>query len=277
MRFSDYADADGINFSTLKHMGTSPLHYQHALRNPPSQTPAMLLGRATHTAIFEPERFQLDYAIWHGDRKGKAYLEFSDEAIQQGRSILKDTEQNTILAIRDSIRGTAEVARLLEQGYSEVSLFWNNPATGLACKGRLDWIACEGAILDLKTTCSIDQRAFALKAWSTGYFHQAAMYREAYSVASGKGILLRSGIIAVEKDPPHACRLYWLDGDSVEQAHEEYIAWLKKVRGCRETGLWPGPEPVESELSAPAWAMSAGTEEALDFEGVDESEDLKAG
>ena len=277
MRFQDYVDAPGINFSTLKHMATSPLHYQHALTNPPSQTPAMLLGRATHTAVFEPERFQLDYALWHGDRRGKAYKEFAEEATQQGRSILKETEQDTALAIRNTVKNTAEVARLLEQGHSEVSMFWKNPATGLACKGRLDWIASEGAILDLKTTCSIDQRAFALKAWTMGYFHQAAMYREAYSVASGKGILLRSGIIAVEKDPPHACRLYWLDEDSLEQAHEEYITWLEKVRECRENGLWPGPEPVESELSAPAWTMSAGIEEALDFEGVDDREDLQAG
>jgi hypothetical protein len=275
MRFSDYADAEGINFSTLKHTATSPLHYRHALKNPTSQTSAMLLGRATHTAVFEPERFQLDYALWPGDRRGKAYQEFEEEASLQGRSILKDTEHNTALAIRNAVRETAEVAKLLEQGHSEVSLFWNNPATGLACKGRLDWIACEGAILDLKTTCSIDLRAFALKAWTMGYFHQAAMYREAYSVSSGKGILLRSGIIAVEKEPPHACRLFWLAEDSLEKAREEYIGWLRLVKDCTQTGIWPGPEPVETELAAPSWALTDN--DTIDFEGVDNIEELKAG
>ena len=78
MRFADYAAAVGINFSTLKHMARSPMHYRYALEHPPAETPAMLLGRATHTAVFEPDRFQLDYAVWPGDRRGNAYLQFAE-------------------------------------------------------------------------------------------------------------------------------------------------------------------------------------------------------
>lgn len=268
MRFSDYAAAVGINFSTLKHMAKSPLHYQYALQHPPAETPAMLLGRATHTAVFEPERFQLDFALWPGDRRGNAYQQFADEATMQGRSILRESEYNTALAIRNPVRGTPEVASLLEKGFPEVSLFWNNPPTGLGCKGRLDWISVEGAILDLKTTSSIDPRAFAAHAWNMGYFHQASMYQEAYAVSSGKGLLLRCGIIAVEKDPPHACRLYWLDEDSLDRAREEYIEWLRLVKECTASGIWHGPGPVESELAAPAWAVTDN--ETVDFDGVEE-------
>jgi len=134
MRFADYAAAVGINFSTLKHMAKSPLHYRYAVENPPAETPAMLLGRATHTAVFEPERFQLNYALWPGDRRGNAYQQFADEATMQGRSILKASEYDTAQAIRNAVRGTPEVAALLEKGFPEVSLFWNNPITGLARK-----------------------------------------------------------------------------------------------------------------------------------------------
>ena len=268
MRFADYAAAVGIHFSTLKFMAKSPLHYQFAVQNPPAETPAMLLGRATHTAVFEPGRFQLDYALWPGDRRGNAYQQFADEATMQGRSILKASEYNTALAIRNSVRGTPEVAALLEKGFSEVSLFWNNPPTGLACKGRLDWISTEGAILDLKTTSSIDPRTFSAHAWNMGYFHQAAMYQEAYAISSGKGVLLRTGIIAVEKDPPHACRLYWLEEDSLDRAREEYIEWLRQVKECTASAIWPGPGPFESELAAPAWAVTDN--ESVDFDGVEE-------
>lgn len=268
MRFSDYAAAVGINFSTLKHMGKSPLHYQYAVQNPPAETPAMLLGRATHTAVFEPERFQLDFALWPGDRRGNAYQQFADEATMQDRSILRESEYNAALAIRNSVRGTPEVAALLEKGFPEVSLFWSNPPTGLSCKGRLDWISVEGAILDLKTTSSTDPRTFSTHAWNMGYFHQAAMYQEAYAVSSGKGVLLRCGIVAMEMSPPHACRLYWLDEDSLARAREEYIGWLRQVKECTASGKWPGPGPVESELAAPAWAVSDN--EAVDFDGVEE-------
>ena len=268
MPFPEYRAAPGIHFSTLRFMGQSPLHYRHAQDNPPAETQAMLLGRATHTAVFEPMRFQLDYAIWQGDRRGSAYQQFADEAAAQGRSILKEGEYNTALAIRDSVRGIPEIAALLEKGYPETSLFWVNPQTSLACKGRLDWIAGEGAILDLKTTTDIDPHAFAGHAWRMGYFHQAAMYQEGYAVSSGMGSILRYGIIAVEKEPPHACRLYWLDPDSLSRAWTEYQGWLRQVKDCIASDTWPGPGPVESELAAPSWAMTE--DEVVDFGGLEE-------
>jgi len=275
MRFSEYRAAPGCNYSTLKHMATSPMHYRHALENPPGENPAMLLGRATHTAVFEPERFQLEYAVWSASRRTNAYKEFAEECQAQGRSVLTDGEYSDVLAIRDSVRGIPVVARLLEKGRAETSLFWRNPETGVECKGRLDWIAAEKAILDLKTTMSIDESWFASQTWKMRYFHQAAMYREGYAVSSTRGTILPFGIIAVERKPPHACRLFWLDEDSMEMAHEEYVSWLERVRDCTETGVWPGPEPSETQLKAPGWV--AGREDTIDFEGVDDREDLQAG
>ncbi|HOF67815.1 MAG TPA: PD-(D/E)XK nuclease-like domain-containing protein [Candidatus Fermentibacter daniensis] len=268
MPFPEYRTAPGIHFSTLKFMGQSPLHYRYAQDNPPAETQAMLLGRATHTAVFEPMRFQLDYAIWQGDRRGTAYQQFADEAAAQGRSILKEGEYNTALAIRDSVRGIPEIAALLERGQAESSFFWVNPQTGLACKGRLDWIASEGAVLDLKTASTIDPREFSAHAWRMGYFHQATMYQEAYAITSGTGTVPRFGIIAVEKEPPHACRLFWLDPDSLSRAWTEYQGWLRQVKDCIASDTWPGPGPVESELAAPSWAMTE--DEAVDFGGLEE-------
>jgi hypothetical protein len=268
MPFTEYLAAPGIHFSTLRFMGQSPLHYRHAQDNPPAETQAMLLGRATHTAVFEPQRFQLDYAVWSGDRRGAAYQQFADEAAAQGRSILKEAEYSTALAIRDSVREIPEIAALLEKGQPETSLFWVNPQTGLACKGRLDWIAGEGSILDLKTTSSVDPRVFSAHAWRMGYFHQAVMYQEGYAISSGMGTIPRCGIIAVEKDPPYACRLFWLDPDSLIRAWSECQGWLSQVKDCQATGIWPGPGPVESELAAPAWATADN--DAVDFDGVEE-------
>ena len=277
MRFTEYAEAPGCHFSTLKHMAKSPLHYKHALENPPEETTAMLLGRATHTAVFEPERFQLEYAVWSGSRRTNAYKEFAQECEEQGRSVLRDSEYESALAIRDAVRGVPTVAELLEKGRPEVSLFWRNPPTGVECKGRLDWIA-KTAILDLKTTTSIDEGWFAQHAWKMGYFHQAAMYQEGYAVASGKGEMLPFGIVAVERKPPHACRLFWLDEESIERAWAEYVAWLEQVQVCTASDKWPGPEPVEGELAAPGWALvTDDDEDAIDFEGVDDRDARKAG
>lgn len=275
MKFSEYAESPGCNFSSLRNMATSPKHYMHALNSPKEDSVAMILGRAAHTAVFEPKRFTLEYAVWGDSRRTNAYKEFAEECASQGRVVLRDDEYATVQDIRDSVRSTDLVTELLEKGRPEISLFWRNPQTGIKCKGRLDWIAAEKAILDLKTTTSIDEGWFAQQAWKMKYFHQAAMYREGYAVSSGKGTFLPFGIIAVERKAPHACRLFWLDEESLERAHEEYVSWLEQVRDCNERGIWPGPVPVEVELKAPEWVM--GSEDAIDFEGVEDGEDLRAG
>ena len=279
MKFADYLKATGVNFSTLKHMARSPLHYQHTRHNPPSETPAMLLGKATHTAVFEPEKFQLEYALWSGQRRGNAYKDFMEGCQAQGRSILKTAEYETALMIRDVVRSEPVIGELLSKGRPEVSLFWRNPQTGVACKGRLDWIASKNAILDLKTTTSIDAGWFSAHAWKMGYFHQAAMYQEGYAVASGKGTMLRFGIIAVERNAPHACRLFWLNEEALEMAWGEYVGWLEQVVQCTDTDLWPGPVPVESELAAPSWATtSEADEDIVDFSDLasdKEDEDVR--
>jgi len=62
--------------------------------------------------------------------------------------------------------------------------------------------------------------------------------------------------------------LFWLEEDSLDRAREEYIGWLRQVKECTASGKWPGPGPVESELAAPAWAVTDN--EAVDFDGVEE-------
>ena len=277
MKFADYLAVPGCHFSVLKHMAKSPLHYLHARLNPPAETTAMLLGRATHCAVFEPQRLEVEYAVWSGDRRGNAYKEFENACSAQGRSILKDNEYRNALAIRDAVRGIPQVKELLSKGRPEVSLFWRNPQTGMGCKGRLDWIAGTSCILDLKTTTSIDAGWFSTQAWKMGYFHQAAMYQEGFAVTSGKGKILPFGIIAVERDAPHACRLFWLDNDTVEKAWHEYVGWLEQVKVCTDNDNWPGPLPVESVLAAPSWAMTQNEDDTVDFGGVEEEDVKKAG
>lgn len=270
MPFSDYAAVPAVNYSTLCKMAQSPLHYWYAVNHPTRETPAMLLGRACHTAVFEPDRFPREYVVWDGDRRGAAYTQFAESAEAAGHTVLRAVEYSQALEIRDAVRGVPVAAALLAKGRPEVVIRWTNPATGIECKGRLDWIAASGAIIDLKTTASIDPHWFAAHAWRMGYFHQAAMYQEGYAVASGQGTVLRCGIIAVEQTPPHACRLFWLDTESLGRAWDEFCAWLDRVKDCRASGMWPGPDPVESTLMAPAWAVAAAEDDGdpVDFDGI---------
>jgi exodeoxyribonuclease VIII len=69
-----YADIEAVNWSSLKHMSVSPLHYQHRLKNPQPSSAAMRMGTAIHCALLEPERFRDTYLVEPDFGKTKAEL-----------------------------------------------------------------------------------------------------------------------------------------------------------------------------------------------------------
>ena len=257
---------DAVNYSTLKHMRPpdgSPMHYRWAADHKAEETPAMLLGRLIHTAVFEPDRLMLEYMAWDGDRRGKEYQAFLATATEAGRTVVKVSEWEQARSIRRALMAVPEIAaRLNDPGEAEAVLEWVNPETGMLCRGRADWIG-PGYILDLKTTGhGIEPRQFATNSWRMGYWMQAAMYQEGYAQTRG-GDCPRFGIIAAETNPPYAARLYWLAPTGLIAAWDEFVSCLRTVQACAASGAWPGPEG-ETELDAPGW-VSGGD---VDFGGI---------
>jgi exodeoxyribonuclease VIII len=70
---AEYRAAHGLNWSRLKVLDKSPLHYKHALENPRADTPALSLGRAFHCALLEPDRYAAEYRVWPGSRVGHVW------------------------------------------------------------------------------------------------------------------------------------------------------------------------------------------------------------
>ena len=71
-------------------------------------------------------------------------------------------------------------ASFLSAGEPEVSIFSEDEETGLAIKGRLDWIQPNGTIVDLKTVGAgkASPKEFAKQVASFKYHMQAAHYLE---------------------------------------------------------------------------------------------------
>ena len=80
----EYRRMPGVNYSALKHMLRSPMHYKYMRDNPPEPTAAMRLGTMVHMAVLEPEKFAATYVeCKDGDKRTKeyqAYLKKLDEA-----------------------------------------------------------------------------------------------------------------------------------------------------------------------------------------------------
>lgn len=252
----DYDAIEAVNYSTLKHMAKSPLHYQHALNSKRAETKPMALGTAAHIAVLEPERFASEYAIFAGKRRaGKVWEAFEAEAVASGKKVLKESELDEALAIRDAVRADAVASSYLIGGHVEVTLVWIDEETGVLCKGRVDFLRGKAnGITDLKTSGDIEHRAFSNTCARLQYHMQAAMYSDGLAALTKKPTSY--AVVAVESKEPHDVVPYLLRDDVLDPGRDEYRRLLSKVKECRESGEWPGyANGQEMDLKLPAWVV----------------------
>jgi len=264
--FAEYVARKGINATLLKQVRTSLLHYKWALENDRPDTPAMMLGRAVHTCVFEPDKFPLEYAVYKGARRaGKDWDAF--EAANAGRTILKVNEYDHCLAIRDAVRSHPLVKPYLREGKAEMSLTWKDEDFGFECKGRLDWATF--VLCDLKTARDVAVHRFASNSYGLGYHLQGAFYVDGYEAVTGER--LPFVILAVESNPPHDVAVYRLDDDLVEAGRAEYKGALNLIRIAMKTGVWPGRYTEEQTLRLPKWAASdvPANDSDIPFDDID--------
>lgn len=255
MNFSEYSNLSAVNWSSLKHMDKSPLHYKHAIENPSEDTTGRLKGRGTHTAVLEIERFMLDYACYKGEpgkkpiRRGKhwdAFKEMHDE-----ENILKIDEYEHCIRAASAVKKHPVAARVLADSKKEVTVTWTDPDTGIACKARLDILHDELGIYDLKGVRSADLSALAQEVARQRYHCQLAFYQE--GVKRAMGVTLPVHIIGVENTAPHDVVVATLTDDDVYAGWETVRGLLDKVASCRASGKWPGRYAEGQTLHLPQW------------------------
>ena len=173
--FTAYRRIDAVNWSSLKNMARSPLHYKHGLTNDRPDTPAMALGRAVHKAVLEPRDFPLTYTVWRGFRRGKDWTTFKSVNEEAGLEVLTEDEYDKCLAIQTAVEQHPVAGPLLTGGDAEKTLLWTDGATGLKCKARADYVRGT-TLIDLKTTRSLDERDFQRTYHGFKYNCQLAMY-----------------------------------------------------------------------------------------------------
>ena len=266
MPFEQYVTLPGVHATGLKSMLVSPRLYRHRLDNDRPETDALRVGRATHTAVLEPDRFLLDYAVWRkseGRRFGKRWDAFVEA--NTGRTIITEADYIKALKIRDAVRAHPIARRYLEErgGRPELTLRWTHPRTGLACVSRLDWLC--SALVDLKSARDPSPARFSTDAARLGYALQLAFYADAVA-ASGLGAPPVK-IIAAQSVEPYDVVVYDVDEETLRIGREQYEGALDKLIECTNSGDWPGIAPSEEiKLRLPAWA-SPEQDDPLTFNG----------
>lgn len=246
-----------VNLSTLKVIDQSPAHYQHVLTTPVEDTDPMRVGRVTHVACFEPERFRSLVVEWTGKvRNGGKWDDFRHE--NRGREILTSNQLARVTAIQKAVRADAIALKYTSGGRGEVTMLWTlNRGSGVnaytvQCKGRIDFDGKLG-LVDLKTTADASPEGFGRQAASLNYDVQAAWYSDAYALLSGKR--KPYFIVAAESEAPWVVQVYEVPDAVMQRGREKYSLWLDRLAMCRETSTWPAYADDVLELELPHWLM----------------------
>lgn len=248
---SNYDAIKAVNWSSLKHLSVSPLLYRWRLKEPEERKPAFVFGGAVHCAILEPDQFDARYAVFDGRRAGKEWTAWQEE--RPGIEALKPDEYERVQEIVVALRFHDIASRLLRGGRCEEALTWTDADTGLACKGRLDYIRPD-FLIDLKTTRDPAPRSFEKSAANYGYVGQVAFYHDG-AVASRRidGRELPY-IAAVQTTAPYDVVIYRIDAATLGLGRAQYKSLLQRLIECTAADYWPGAAPETQTLRLPKWA-----------------------
>jgi hypothetical protein len=259
----EYEKIRAVNWSSLKHLDVSPKLYKHRIAHPEPRKPAFIFGGAVHTAILEPEKFDARFAVFDGTRRGKEWDAW--QAAHPGVESLKPDELKGVRAIAAAVLSHRIAERILRGGRREEIVTWTDPETGLACKGRPDYLRPD-FLIDLKSTRDPVPYKFVKSAISYGYVAQVAFYHDGTEHAR-----LRKGgdppyIIAAQKAEPYDVAVFQLDDEALDVGRAIYRRLLRRLVECTESNYWPGCAPDLQPLRVPSWAVDqAMANEEEDF------------
>lgn len=256
---AEYEAMSGVNFSRLRHMSRSPAHYRYVTDHPDAvaDTPSLRLGRAVHVLALMPDDASSLLAVAPDvDRRTKEGRVVWEAFLQEAgsREIVRREEYEQARAVADAVRSHAGAGPIITcPGLTEVAAVWDDPGTGIACKGRMDRVLhASRLIVDLKTTADAGLVSMEWSARRYMYDAQAAYYVDGLAHAGHPGYSYV--IVAVETSPPHAVAVYAPTDALLDRGRRLYSRWLERLHECERTGEWPGYPAEVQPLGVPRTA-----------------------
>ncbi|WP_080057857.1 PD-(D/E)XK nuclease-like domain-containing protein [Spirosoma aerolatum] len=209
-----------------------------------------VFGRAFHQHLLEPESV--------GTVIAQLLPDLIDPASQLPTDELAPAQSKQLQTLMKTIRQDTFCRRYLRLSERERIILSTDPATGIACKARLDMVYTSpkrrnALIIDLKTTSARSQAQFLESCYTYDYDRQAAFYIDSLRHADNREWAstrqFRFVFIGIMKQRPH--RLFAVDASSIpgflDYGRKKYRFWLRKWREEQQT----------LPLITSAWSMSA--------------------
>jgi hypothetical protein len=242
----------------------SPLHAWTAspVLNPnfeAEEKEAFDIGSATHALLLEGE--DRVAVIEADDWRKKAAQEQRDQARAEGRYPLLAHRYEAVLKMRDAaVLAIAQCAQLsgltLTNGRAEHVLIWKDPATGVECRARVDFIAGgEAVFLDYKSTTDATPAAFSRQISRMGYHYQDEFYSRGGLAVFGKRP--KFIFMAQETTPPHACSFHGVAPSLREVAARDVDYATRTWKQCHALQHWPSHDQRIHWAEAMPWQIEA--------------------
>ena len=239
-----------------------PAKFRQRMDGPPEYKAVFDFGTVAHSLVLGEG---CDFvAIDAPDFRTKAAQQERDKVRKDGKTpILQcDLERATAMA---AVAWTHPMAGELlgAKGKAEVSLYADDPETGVRLRARPDWMteaydASRLWIVDYKTTVTARPDDFARKAADFGYHMQAAWYID---VATILGLCDQPAFVFVaqEKEPPFLVSVVEFDAEAIAEGRALNRQAINLFKRCTDTGEWPGYGDHIHPISLPHWAFKAQT------------------
>jgi len=252
----------------------TPAHYRFWVsEGDEGDTPATVFGRAYHDRVLLPELFARRYvgepsdapqrptdAMRNAKKPSRSSIErvafWNDwDAKNAGKIVMPAKDFALIETMRAALMRDPEIAELFDEGESEVTMCWDDEATGLRCKARADrWLRRKRKMADLKSTEDASERGFGRSVVKYGYDITHAHYSEG-ARACGEPIE-QYLIVAQEKKPPYLAAVYQLDAAGESRGYEIRQRGMETMAACLANNDWPGYPRGVQPLSLPDWAIA---------------------
>lgn len=264
MPIEDYHAHPAISKSGLDLVNRSPRHYQYERLESTEKKDRthFAVGKAFHTLVLEPHLAEQSIVVrpseWPTKKDCGILIEDQKAAfaaLHADKIIISAADKEMVARMADGVRShPAANVVLAGNGKPEVSVFWTDPATGVRCRARFDWLREDGLIVDLKSARNANPVWFESDAYKHRYHVQDAFYSEAYRQVFGfepKGFVF----VAAEKEEPFLSGVFYATEEHMELGTLEYRKDLETYAKCLETGVWHGYPDTIMPLNLPGYAL----------------------
>lgn len=233
-----------------------PAKFRHELDHGQPPKKAWDLGRVAHRELLGigGDIVVIDAPSY----TSRAARQQRDEAREAGATPLLAHEYAQVQDMIRAVRAHPLAGPLFEpgRGRPEVTLVWQDPATRVMCRARIDWLVERNGrvyAIDYKTATSVAPDALQKAMHDYGYYMQAAWYLDGIR-ALGLDDRPQFVFVAQETAAPHLITAFQPDHVAMRIGAGRNADARHLYARCMKTGEWPAYVDDIELIPLPAWA-----------------------